>query len=40
VPAMPGKHPRIAVTADAEVKHAMHRVRAATGTKEADASLV
>jgi len=38
--AMPSKHPRIAVTADAELTHAMQRVRAATGTKEADATLV
>jgi hypothetical protein len=37
---MPSKHPRIAVTADAELIHAMQRVRAATGTKEADATLV
>jgi hypothetical protein len=37
---MPSKHPRIAVTADAELTHAMQRVRAATGTKEADATLL
>jgi hypothetical protein len=37
---MPSKHPRIAVTADAELTHAMQRVRAATGTKEPDATLV
>ena len=37
---MPSKHHRIAVTADAELTHAMQRVRAATGTKEADATLV
>ena len=37
---MPSKHPRIAVTADAELTHAMQRARAATGTKEADATLL
>lgn len=37
---MPSKHPRIAVTADAELTHAMRRVRAATGTTEADATLL
>ena len=37
---MPSKHPRIAVTADAELTHAMQRVRAATGTLEADATLL
>jgi hypothetical protein len=37
---MPSKHPRIAVTVDAELTHAMQRVRAATGTKEADATLL
>ena len=37
---MPSKHPRIAVTADAELTYAMQRVRAATGTTEADATLV
>ena len=37
---MPSKHPRIAVTADAELTNAMQRVRAATGTKEADATLL
>jgi hypothetical protein len=37
---MPSKHPRIAVTADAELTHAMQRVRAATGTTEADATLL
>lgn len=38
--AMPSKHPRIAVTADPELGNALERVRAATGTQEADASLV
>jgi hypothetical protein len=37
---MPSKHPRIAVTADAELRLALERVRAATGTREADATLV
>lgn len=37
---MPSKHPRIAVTADPELGEALERVRAATGTREADASLV
>jgi len=37
---MPSKHPRIAVTADPELGHALERVRAATGTLEADATLV
>jgi len=37
---MPSKHPRIAVTADAELGHALAQVRAATGTHEADATLV
>jgi hypothetical protein len=37
---MPSKHPRIAVTADPELGQALERVRAATGTREADASLV
>jgi hypothetical protein len=37
---MPSKHPRIAVTADPELGRALERVRAATGTREADASLV
>lgn len=37
---MPSKHPRIAVTADAELGLALERVRAATGTQEADATLV
>jgi hypothetical protein len=38
--AMPSKHPRIAVTADPELGDALERVRAATGTQEADATLV
>jgi hypothetical protein len=37
---MPSKHPRIAVTADLELGQALERVRSATGTKEADATLV
>jgi hypothetical protein len=37
---MPSKHSRIAVTADAELGRALERVRAATGTREADATLV
>ena len=37
---MPSKHPRIAVTADAELSAALERVRVATGTREADATLV
>ena len=37
---MPSKHPRIAVTADRELSQALERVRAATGTREADATLV
>lgn len=37
---MPSRHPRIAVTADPEFTHALERVRAATGTREADATLV
>ncbi|HXE44699.1 MAG TPA: hypothetical protein VN635_05830 [Conexibacter sp.] len=37
---MPSKHPRIAVTADAELGLALERVRAVTGTQEADATLV
>jgi hypothetical protein len=37
---VPSKHPRIAVTADAELGRALERVRAATGTREADATLV
>jgi hypothetical protein len=38
--AMPTSHPRIAVTADPELGHALERVRAATGTEEPDATLV
>lgn len=38
--AMPSKHPRIAVTADPELGEALARVRAATGTREADATLL
>lgn len=38
--AVPTKHSRIAVTADPELGDALQRVRAATGTREADASLV
>jgi hypothetical protein len=38
--AMPTSHPRIAVTADPELGDALERVRAATGTHEADATLV
>jgi hypothetical protein len=37
---MPSKHSRIAVTADPELGDALARVRAATGTREADATLV
>lgn len=37
---MPSKHPRIAVTADPELSDALARVRAATGTGEADATLL
>ncbi len=37
---MPSKHPRIAVTADPELGAALARVRAATGTHEADATLL
>jgi hypothetical protein len=37
---MPSKHPRIAVTSDGELTAAMQRVRAATGTTEADATLL
>jgi hypothetical protein len=37
---VPSKHPRIAVTADPELGRALERVRAATGTREADATLV
>lgn len=37
---MPSKHPRIAVTADPELREALARVRAVTGTREADATLL
>lgn len=37
---MPSKHPRIAVTADPELGDALARVRAATGTREPDATLL
>lgn len=37
---MPSKHHRIAVTADPELGHALERVRAVTGTREGDATLV
>lgn len=37
---MPSKHPRIAVTSDPELAGALERVRVATGTAEADATLV
>ena len=37
---MPSKHPRIAVTSDPELAGALERVRIATGTREADATLV
>lgn len=37
---MPSKHPRIAVTTDPELASALERVRVATGTQEADATLV
>jgi hypothetical protein len=37
---MPSKHSRIAVTVDPELGHALVRVRAATATEEADATLV
>jgi hypothetical protein len=37
---MPSKHPRIAVTVDPELGEALARVRAATGTREADATLL
>jgi hypothetical protein len=37
---MPSKHPRIAVTSDPELASALERVRVATGTREADATLV
>lgn len=37
---MPSKHPRIAVTADPELGEALARVRAVTGTREPDATLL
>lgn len=37
---MPSKHRRIAVTTDPELAEALARVRAATGTREADATLL
>jgi hypothetical protein len=37
---MTSKHPRIAVTADPELLEALARVRAVTGTREADATLL
>ncbi len=37
---VPSNHRRIAVTADPELGDALERVRAATGTGEADATLV
>ena len=37
---VPSKHPRIAVTSDSELASALERVRVATGTREADATLV
>lgn len=37
---MPSKHPRIAVTSDPDLAGALERVRVATGTREADATLV
>jgi hypothetical protein len=37
---LPSKHRRIAVTADPELGEALARVRAATGTREADATLL
>ena len=37
---MPSKQPRIAVSADTELVDALDRVRVATGTREADATLV
>ena len=38
--AVPSKHPRIAVTADPELGEALASVRAATGTREPDATLL
>jgi hypothetical protein len=37
---VPSKHPRIAVTADPELSDALAWVRAATGTREPDATLL
>ena len=37
---MPSKHQRIAVTADPELGVALERVRAVTGTREGNATLV
>lgn len=37
---VPSKHPRIGVTADPELGEMLTRVRAATGTREADATLL
>lgn len=37
---MPSKRPRIAVTSDPELEEALERVRAVTGTDEAEATLV
>ena len=37
---VPSKHARIAVTADPELGEALERVRSATGSHEADATLV
>jgi len=37
---MPSKRPRIAVTSDPELEEALERVRAVTGTEEAEATLV
>ena len=37
---MPSKHHRIAVTADPQLGEALARVRAATGTREPDATLL
>jgi hypothetical protein len=37
---MPSKHPRIAVTADRQLVDALERVRVATGTTVADATLM
>lgn len=39
-PPMPSKHRRIAVTADPELGDVLARVRAATGTREPDATLL